>query len=184
MRITVLLLILASAAAHCALVAPSISLSGQWRFDLDPKNVGITERWFEKDLSDAVTLPGSTDTNKKGVLNTRPADLMHPARVYEYTGAAWYQREVTIPKLWKGKRVVLFLERCHWETQVWIDGKPCGMQDSLCVPHVHELDVGPGKHRLTIVLFAQENNNGMGILCDPTHPALAGFPTEFHANWQ
>ena len=24
----------------------------------------------------------------------------------------------------------------------------------------------------------------MGILCDPQHPALAAFPTEFHSNWQ
>ncbi|HXK60616.1 MAG TPA: glycoside hydrolase family 2 TIM barrel-domain containing protein [Acidobacteriota bacterium] len=24
----------------------------------------------------------------------------------------------------------------------------------------------------------------LGILCDPGHPALSGFPTEFHSNWQ
>jgi hypothetical protein len=24
----------------------------------------------------------------------------------------------------------------------------------------------------------------LGILCDPQHPALAEFPTEFHSNWQ
>ncbi|MHC5118029.1 MAG: discoidin domain-containing protein [Planctomycetota bacterium] len=24
----------------------------------------------------------------------------------------------------------------------------------------------------------------LGILCDPSHPALAGFPTDFHTNWQ
>ncbi|TRX71151.1 sugar-binding domain-containing protein [Carboxylicivirga sp. M1479] len=24
----------------------------------------------------------------------------------------------------------------------------------------------------------------LGILCDPTHPALAEFPTEYHSNWQ
>jgi hypothetical protein len=24
----------------------------------------------------------------------------------------------------------------------------------------------------------------LGILCDPRHPALAGFPTESHSNWQ
>ena len=24
----------------------------------------------------------------------------------------------------------------------------------------------------------------LGILCDPAHPALAGFPTESHSNWQ
>jgi hypothetical protein len=24
----------------------------------------------------------------------------------------------------------------------------------------------------------------LGILCDPKHPALADFPTEYHSNWQ
>jgi len=24
----------------------------------------------------------------------------------------------------------------------------------------------------------------LGILCDPKHPALASFPTEYHSNWQ
>jgi hypothetical protein len=24
----------------------------------------------------------------------------------------------------------------------------------------------------------------LGILCDPTHPAFADFPTEYHSNWQ
>ena len=24
----------------------------------------------------------------------------------------------------------------------------------------------------------------MGFLCDPAHPALSQFPTEFHTNWQ
>ena len=24
----------------------------------------------------------------------------------------------------------------------------------------------------------------LGILCDPEHPALAEFPTEYHSNWQ
>lgn len=130
----------------------TVSLAGEWRFDLDPKNAGITERWFEKDLSDRVKLPGSTDENRKGTPNTRPPDLQHLSRLYEYTGPAWYQRDITIPDEWKGERVILFLERCHWETQVWLDGKPCGMQDSLCVPHVHELgtDLQPGVHRLTI----------------------------------
>src|SRR5262249_8597176 len=24
----------------------------------------------------------------------------------------------------------------------------------------------------------------LGILCDPNHPSLAGFPTEYHSNWK
>ena len=39
-----------------------------------------------------------------------------------YVGAAWYQRDVDIPAAWQGKRVVLSLERPHWETRVWLDG--------------------------------------------------------------
>jgi hypothetical protein len=30
----------------------------------------------------------------------------------------------------------------------------------------------------------QEPPGTLGILCDPKHPALAHFPTEFHSNWQ
>ncbi|MDP4292569.1 MAG: glycoside hydrolase family 2 TIM barrel-domain containing protein, partial [Bacteroidota bacterium] len=68
-----------------------------------------------------------------------------------YVGAAWYQKEVTIPDNWKGKRIVLFLERAHWETTVWIDGKKTGMQNSLCTPHQYDLaGITPGRHIITI----------------------------------
>jgi hypothetical protein len=30
----------------------------------------------------------------------------------------------------------------------------------------------------------QQAPHTLGILCDPAHPALAGFPTEAHSNWQ
>ena len=33
------------------------------------------------------------------------------------------------------------------------------------------------------VFFPREAGT-MGLLCDPTHPALAGFPTEEHSDWQ
>lgn len=34
-------------------------------------------------------------------------------------------------------------------------------------------------------MFKRYNPPGtLGILCDPSHPALADFPTEFHSNWQ
>ncbi|MGD0783688.1 MAG: glycoside hydrolase family 2 TIM barrel-domain containing protein, partial [Candidatus Aminicenantales bacterium] len=72
--------------------------------------------------------------------------------VKHYVGPAWYQRHVTIPSEWKGRRVVLFLERAHWRTRVWLDDAEIGTCDSLSVPHVYELGAGagPGRHRLTI----------------------------------
>ncbi len=47
-------------------------------------------------------------------------------------------------------------------------------------------DVPPGF--TTIFWNTQWTNNQpphtLGILCDPRHPALSSFPTEFHSNWQ
>src|SRR5208283_204805 len=64
----------------------------------------------------------------------------------------WYQRDIDIPADWQDKRVELVLERVHWETRAWLDGREIGTQDSLIAPHVHDLGIGitPGKHSLTI----------------------------------
>ena len=34
------------------------------------------------------------------------------------------------------------------------------------------------------IWFPQQQPNTMGILCDPQHPALAQFPTDFYSDWQ
>lgn len=135
------------------------SLAGQWTIRLDSKKAGIDGKWFAGELPKGTAeeygqgrLPGSTDENKLGTPNHRPANLAWLSRVVEYCGPAWYQREIEIPAEWKNKRITLHLERCHWETQVWLDDRFCGMNDSMSTAHVHELgvDLAPGKHRLTL----------------------------------
>jgi hypothetical protein len=68
-----------------------------------------------------------------------------------YAGAAWYQRDIIIPPDWAGDVASLFLERTHWRTDVWIDDKAVGHNDSLSAPHEYKLGVlSTGRHRLTI----------------------------------
>lgn len=69
-----------------------------------------------------------------------------------YVGEAWYRREICVPESWRGLRVVLFLERAHIRTTVYLDGVEIGFQDSLGAPHQHDLgcDIAPGPHLLTI----------------------------------
>ena len=68
-----------------------------------------------------------------------------------YLGAAWYQRDVFIQPNFSGRRLVLTLERPHWQTTLWLDSKLLGSQQSLAAPHVYDLGtVTPGRHRLTI----------------------------------
>jgi hypothetical protein len=157
----------------------TISLAGQWRFQLDPESIGEKESWYNNKLADRIKLPGSTaengygddisvDTKWTGRIIDRswftdekyekyrqPGNIKIPfwlTPVKHYVGPAWYQKQIDIPKKWRGQRVILFLERCHWETKVWVDGVAAGMQDSLCTPHVYDLSelMTPGRHLLTI----------------------------------
>ncbi len=75
--------------------------------------------------------------------------LSQPAK--HYLGVAWYQRDITIPDAWKDQRVVIFLERAHWQSTVYVDDHQYGYEDSLVAPHVTDLGVlTPGTHRLSI----------------------------------
>ncbi len=69
-----------------------------------------------------------------------------------YVGPAWYQRDIDIPAGWHGRRVVLTLERPHWQTTVWIDDRIVGTNDSLSTAHEYDLGttLKPGAHRLTV----------------------------------
>ncbi len=127
-------------------------LAGTWKFQLDPDNAGMKDRWFSKELNDSVKLPGTTDENKKGVLkDERPDDRL--SRVWYWKGAAWYQKEVVIPEHWVGKRVTLLLERTK-DAYVWFDDKICGYENTLSAPQFFDLSkaIKPGKHRITVLV--------------------------------
>lgn len=159
--------------------ARRIDLAGWWRFQLDRANAGVTEKWFERTLTGRIKLPGSlpaqgigddisVDTqwtgdivDKSWFTEPRYARYRRPGNVKVpfwlqpdkyYTGAAWYQRDFEIPTGWQAKRVVLTLERPHWETRVWIDSREIGSNNSLSTPHEYDLgtELTPGIHRLTI----------------------------------
>jgi hypothetical protein len=155
-----------------------IDLAGQWDFRLDPEGVGEDQKWFEQGLPDKINLPGSTAENGFGDDITASTkwtggfwnSVWFTDKKYEkyrqdgnvkitfwlqplkhYVGKAWYRKQVNIPKDFKGKRVTLLLERCHWETKVWVDGKYIGVKNSLSTPNRFELgSLKPGRHRIAL----------------------------------
>ncbi len=155
-------------------------LDGAWRIRLDPNDVGRDERWFEGRLGEQTArLPGSlqeqgfgndvtVETEWIGGINDRSwftspryAKYREPGQVKipfwlqpekHYVGPAWFQRDVAVPDHWRDKRIVLSLERCHWETTVWVDGERVGSADSLSTPHRYDLTrhLVPGAQRLGV----------------------------------
>ena len=130
----------------------TILLAGTWRFRLDPEDFGVEGKWFTEKLDNTVTLPGTTDTNRKGIYKNEQA-IDRLSRVWYWKGAAWYQREVTIPASWKGKRITLLLERTK-NTRVWVNDQDCGAEDTLSAPQVFDLThaLTPGRHTLTVLV--------------------------------
>jgi len=49
-----------------------------------------------------------------------------PAFDRDAVRSAWYEREIAIPAAWKGRAVLLDLERVSTDATVFLDGKPCG----------------------------------------------------------
>lgn len=157
----------------------TISLAGKWQFKIDRKDVGVQQKYFHQTLDGAIQLPGSMVQNNLGddvTLKTdwtgsiydsswyfnpamakyrTPDNLKFPFFLTpnkRYVGAAWYQKTVVIPADWVNKHIILFLERAHWQTEVWVDNEKMGEENSLSAPHIYDLTqaLSPGKHMITI----------------------------------
>ena len=134
----------------------TINLAGTWEFAMGNQPV----------YNDHVMLPGSMLTNGKGnpvSVNTLWTGSLYDSSYYfnpymeqyrhegqmkfpffltperHYVGNAWYRRTVFVPMDWDGQHVVLFLERPHIETTVYVNGHEAGHRMSLSVPHQYDV---------------------------------------------
>jgi hypothetical protein len=155
--------ILTFIAAFCCFVSyanafayhDKIDLQGKWQFALDTDAKLSVSSTF----NDFVTLPGTTDTNRKGTPCTKKDETTHLSRLFSYAGRAWYRRTVDIPKTWKKKVIRLHLERTK-PTTVFIDGKLVGTSNDISTAQTYDLSqvIKPGKHEITIMV-----DNGSGV---------------------
>lgn len=131
----------------------NIDLSGKWTFRLDPSNEGLKKKWYTIDFQEQVLLPGTTDTNKKGIKNEKYDETTFLSREYSYVGKAWYAKKVSIPKGWQGQYVELTLERSK-PSKIWVDGQYVGESDNVSTKQVYNLTdyLSPGNHTITIMV--------------------------------
>jgi hypothetical protein len=174
-----LLSTVAADATNAAVQPGVISLDGEWRFAVEEYDNALGDGWIHKPLPGRIKLPGSMPEQGLGddvtvktkwtgsIFDTtfftapeyekyrQPGNFKVPFWLQPekyYAGLAWYQRDIEIPEAWRGKRIVLTLERPHWETHVWLDNAEEGVRNSLSTPHEYDfgMRIGPGKHTLNI----------------------------------
>ena len=179
MRMFWLSLVIGLSVQATAAEPQALPLAGPWQFALDRKDEGLAGQWWQIDLPEKIALPGalqaqgfgdpvSVETPWTGQIVDRswftapeyapyrkPGNIKVPFWLQpdrHYVGAAWYRRTIDVPAQWQGKRLLLTLERPHWETRVWLDDLALGSNNSLSTPHVYDLgtQVPPGPHRITV----------------------------------
>jgi beta-glucuronidase len=101
-------------------------LSGLWQFQLDPKDEGAAGGWARGLAAPrSIAVPGSWNEQLEDAWN--------------YLGAAWYTRQVFVPRAWRDRVVVLRVGSANYAASVWLNGQPVGSHEGGHLPF--EFDV-------------------------------------------
>ena len=87
-------------------------LSGVWNFKLD-NGKGFEEKWYEKPLKDADTMPVPASYN----------DLKEGTDFRDHYGWVFYQRNISVPEYVKSQRIVLRCAAVTHYAMIYLNGK-------------------------------------------------------------
>ena len=125
-------------------------LSGIWKFKVDPKNIGESEKWFngfETDLDIAV--PGSWN------------EMLEEEGLLDYSGNGWFQTKAFIPIHFNDKEIWLRVGSADFYSKLWINGKYIGENSGGYLPFEFNISdfVTPNKEATIVVLVNNELTN-------------------------
>lgn len=163
------------------------NLAGKWEFQIDRNGTMKAGDRFD----DRIQLPGSMPQRLKGDKpsvetvwtgslydssyfhnpymrkyqtedNFKLPFFLTPERHYE--GVAWYRRKVKVPREMEGRRIVLFLERPHIISTLYINGQEVGSRNSLSVAHEYDVtDYVKAGEEATIALRIDNDHKKVGV---------------------
>ena len=121
-----------------------LDTSGIWHFQLDPREEGEAQGWFNALPSPrSIAVPCSWN------------DLFDDAR--DYLGLAWYWNELWVPSGWRGQRVFLRVGSANYAAKVWVNGALVAEHFGGHLPFV----AGIGSHlawdRKNVIAISVEN---------------------------
>lgn len=88
-----------------------LDLNGEWEFDFDDRNLGLTEHWLAGHLySQRITVPFPFESRLSGIGDTAFHDTV------------WYRRQFDLPHTWEGKRILVHFGAVDFRAWVWVNG--------------------------------------------------------------
>jgi Beta-galactosidase/beta-glucuronidase len=95
-----------------------VNLNGEWDFEIDFGMSGKERKLFEEDKN----------LNSKIIVPFCPESKLSGVQYIDFMNCVWYKKVINITgdKLADGKRTILHIGACDYETQVWVNGKSVG----------------------------------------------------------
>jgi len=134
-----------------------ISMSGEWKFKVDPQDKGVMEKWYSPEYSDknwlTIKVPGYWEEQFK--------------EYKDYDGYAWYRKEIIIPEEWKGKRIVLKFGSVDDDCIVYLNGEMAYENKGYNVPFEIDItDICKKSNKLIIAVRVSDTYQLGGIYKD------------------
>ena len=103
-----------------------INLNGTWTYEFDLSNSGKNRKLFEaKSFNNTITVPFCPESKLSGVSYT------------DFINQMWYQRSLSIPAEWQGKKILLNFGAVDYFAEIFIDGEfvgnHCGGSSSFSI---------------------------------------------------
>jgi aryl-phospho-beta-D-glucosidase BglC (GH1 family) len=168
-------------------VAPAsgdfVDLAGLWDFRTDPDDEGLKKGWHSAATRDPawrkIPVPGPweragfTQDNLKS-----PGDCPYklPDRRTgdkPYNGFAWYRKEVSVPKEWQGRKIVLELGKIQDWGEVYVNGKALA-PGRLNPPREHAVDPA-------LLRFGQRNQIALRVYNHDKFGGITAAPVALYA---
>lgn len=140
-----------------------LSLNGIWKFHYSDVPEGTPEGFFETGFNDrkwdTIRVPsnwemkGYGDPLFRNVTSPFRADPPGVPREYNPTGS--YRRTFNLPSNWKGKQVILRMEKTASASFVWVNGKEVGYNEGAQEPAEYNITkfVRPGRNVIAVNVY-------------------------------
>ncbi|GBF10437.1 MAG: glycoside hydrolase family 2 protein [Tepidibacillus sp.] len=100
------------------------NLNGEWCFAFDDNNVGLKEKWFQKDepFDRKINVPFAYQTRLSGI---------HDPSFHDWV---WYKREFTIPNEWNDKKILIHFGAVDYRAWIYVNGQFAGYHEGGHTP--------------------------------------------------
>ncbi len=154
-----------------------INLNGTWAYETDRALSGEARGLWRADavLGETITVPFCRESVLSGIGDT------------DFCDGVWYQKKVTLPESFAGRRTILHIGACDYASRVWVNGKFIGEHIGGYVSFSFDITnaLGEGENVITIGVIdrVRTHDQPAGKQCHE-YASFSCFYTRTTGIWQ